>query len=71
LLCCEADARGRTGFEERDYPQADYLRAALVACQSVNVAEIQTAGFTGKAFGDELNRRRLEQLKNLNSQNVV
>lgn len=26
VLACEADARGRTGFEQRDYPQADYLR---------------------------------------------
>jgi len=25
LLVSEADARGRTGFEHRDYPQADYL----------------------------------------------
>ena len=26
LLACEADARGRTGFEDRAYPQADYFR---------------------------------------------
>lgn len=71
LLCCEADARGRTGFEKRDYPQADYLRAALSACQSINVAEIQATGLTGKAFGDELDQRRLEQLKNITKPNVV
>ena len=29
LLTCEADARGRLGLEDRDYPQADYLRRAL------------------------------------------
>ena len=29
LLACEADARGRLGLEQRDYPQADYLRQAL------------------------------------------
>ena len=26
LLACEADARGRKGLEQRDYPQADFLR---------------------------------------------
>ena len=28
MLACEADARGRKGLEERDYPQAEYLRRA-------------------------------------------
>ena len=28
LLSCEADARGRTGLEDRPYPQVDYLRGA-------------------------------------------
>ena len=31
LVACEADSRGRTGFEERPYPQADYFRGALAA----------------------------------------
>ena len=62
LLCCEADARGRTGFENRDYPQAHFFRAALAAAQAVNIAAIQQAGFSGKAFGDEVNRQRLQNL---------
>lgn len=34
LVACEADARGRSGFQESAYPQADYLRAACrAACQ--------------------------------------
>jgi tRNA nucleotidyltransferase (CCA-adding enzyme) len=65
LLCCEADARGRTGFENRDYPQAHFFRAALVAAQAVNIAAIQQAGFSGKAFGDEVNRQRLQNLLQL------
>ena len=31
LLACEADARGRTGFEQQAYPQASFLRGALAA----------------------------------------
>jgi tRNA nucleotidyltransferase (CCA-adding enzyme) len=68
LLCCEADARGRTGFENRDYPQADFFRNALTAAQAVDMASIHAIGLTGKDFGDEVNRQRLQnlvQLKNV------
>jgi len=40
LLACEADARGRTGFEKRDYPQARHLRSAYEAACSVDAASI-------------------------------
>jgi tRNA nucleotidyltransferase (CCA-adding enzyme) len=40
LLACEADARGRTGFEDRPYPQADRFRAAFDAAAGVDAAEI-------------------------------
>lgn len=36
LLACEADARGRTGLEERDYPQRGYLRAILNATTGID-----------------------------------
>lgn len=68
LLCCEADARGRTGFETRAYPQANYLRKALADCQAIDISAIAAQGFTGKAFGDELDRQRLLSLKALSKQ---
>ena len=37
LLACEADARGRTGFEDREYPQRDYLNAVLKAISQLDV----------------------------------
>jgi tRNA nucleotidyltransferase (CCA-adding enzyme) len=40
LLACEADARGRLGFEQRDYPQAGHLRCAYEAACSVDAASI-------------------------------
>ncbi|MBT8108433.1 MAG: multifunctional CCA addition/repair protein [Gammaproteobacteria bacterium] len=40
LLACEADARGRGGLENRDYPQADFFRGALRAACSVDAAAI-------------------------------
>ncbi len=67
LLCCEADARGRTGFENRAYPQADFFRNALKAAQAVDITIIQQSGFSGKEFGDEVNRMRLQNLLQLKS----
>ena len=40
LLACEADARGRTGFEQRDYPQAALFRSAFAAAAAVDAADI-------------------------------
>ncbi|MDR7088109.1 multifunctional CCA addition/repair protein [Cellvibrio fibrivorans] len=65
LLCCEADARGRTGFENRAYPQADFFRTAFKTAQAVDITAIQRGGFSGKEFGDEVNRQRLQNLVQL------
>lgn len=59
LQACEADARGRTGFEQREYPQAGLLREAWQLCQAVNSGSIDNSRFRGKAFGEELNRLRI------------
>ncbi|MCH9694994.1 MAG: multifunctional CCA addition/repair protein [Gammaproteobacteria bacterium] len=40
LLACEADARGRTGLENRRYPQSEYLRGAFRAASSVDAGAI-------------------------------
>lgn len=40
LVACEADARGRTGFENREYPQAGHLRSAFAAALTVDAASI-------------------------------
>lgn len=40
LQVCEADARGRKGLEKRDYPQANYLRGAMVAAENIDTAAI-------------------------------
>lgn len=67
LLCCIADSRGRTGFEQREYPQADYLRRALEQCRSIDNRRIAEQGYTGKEFGEALDRERLARLAALKS----
>ncbi|MGI4859820.1 MAG: hypothetical protein ACRYHA_23430, partial [Janthinobacterium lividum] len=40
LQACEADARGRLGFEQSPYPQAARLREALIAARAVDAGAV-------------------------------
>ena len=62
LQSCECDARGRLGFEDAPYPQTDYLREAAKVAVVAN-ADVIADGFSGPAIGEEIGRRRLEQLR--------
>ena len=64
LLTCEADARGRTGLEDRDYPQADIFRAALAAAQTVDTASL-AAGLEGPAAGEAIRAARVQAIGRL------
>lgn len=59
LMACEADARGRTGFEHCEYKPTAYLRALWQACAAVKSDGIDAAHFQGKQFGEELLRLRI------------
>ncbi|MFI8417194.1 multifunctional CCA addition/repair protein [Serratia sp. NPDC078593] len=58
ILTSEADARGRTGFEQNPYPQGDYLREAYQVANGVSVQEVVASGLQGLAIRDEVRRRR-------------
>jgi tRNA nucleotidyltransferase (CCA-adding enzyme) len=60
LLACEADARGRTGLEDRPYPQAQYLLGALEAAAAINAKDVATDVLVGPQIGDALRRKRLQ-----------
>jgi tRNA nucleotidyltransferase (CCA-adding enzyme) len=64
LLACEADARGRKGLEDRPYPQADRLRAALRAARSIDAAKVKAERkLDGPALGKALHAERLATIK--------
>lgn len=62
LLVCLADTRGRTGFENREYPQIDYINRLLEAAQQVDVQQVIADGFEKQAIREELNRRRIKAI---------
>jgi tRNA nucleotidyltransferase (CCA-adding enzyme) len=67
LLACLADARGRTGFEDRPYPQADYLRQVAAAALSVTAAQALAAGKQGPEIGQAMHTQRLRAISAVRS----
>jgi tRNA nucleotidyltransferase (CCA-adding enzyme) len=63
VAACEMDARGRKGFEQRSYPQADYLRGAAQVARGVAVAPLLEKGLKGPELGEALKRERLKALQ--------
>ncbi|MGS2724000.1 multifunctional CCA addition/repair protein [Porticoccus sp. GXU_MW_L64] len=60
LLACTADARGRTGFENSEYPSANRLRDIHRAVQAVTAKEFVTQGKKGAEIAEAMDRKRLE-----------
>ncbi|HZD53988.1 MAG TPA: multifunctional CCA addition/repair protein [Woeseiaceae bacterium] len=62
LLACEADSRGRTGYEDRRYPQAAYLEGAFRAAERISGRELARDGLEGSQIGEALRRKRLQAI---------
>ena len=65
LLACEADARGRTGLEEREYPQADFFRKALELANNIDIRTLTGQGLAGEKMAQAVRQQRLAALKNM------
>jgi tRNA nucleotidyltransferase (CCA-adding enzyme) len=62
LLACEADARGRMGFENSAYPQADIFRRSFSATRQVDIKDLVSNGASGKEIKRQLRSRRMEAI---------
>jgi tRNA nucleotidyltransferase (CCA-adding enzyme) len=69
LQACECDARGRLGFAEAAYPQAERLLQAQQAALSVETAPIAQAaaqaGLKGPQIGERITQARVQAIRNL------
>lgn len=63
LLACEADARGRPGFEQRAYPQAARLATAHRAALTAAVQPLLAQGHRGEALGQALRLERIRRVR--------
>ncbi len=62
VLACEADFRGRTGYAERDYPQAGIWRRAHAAARAVDTAAL-AAGRNGPEVGERIRQARIGAIR--------
>lgn len=67
LIACKADSRGRTGFEEVEYPQLEYMTELAQACLDVTAKQFVEQGIIGKAIGEAIERKRIEVIAHLKS----
>jgi len=65
LLACQCDAQGRTGLEEKPYPQRDYLEAAREATAGAALPAEEMKGLAGPAIARAIAARRLQALTEL------
>jgi tRNA nucleotidyltransferase (CCA-adding enzyme) len=63
LLACEADFRGRPGYEQRPYPQAVRLRQAREAAAAVDAAALTARGLQGPALAEALRQARVAAIR--------
>lgn len=63
ILACTADARGRTGFETKPYPQADFFRGALKAAAAIDTRAIASEGGNGSDIKNRIETARLNALR--------
>ncbi len=59
-LACEADAKGRTGLENKAYPQSAYLLKAADAAASIDTSDILNSNLQGAKIGDAIRRFRIK-----------
>lgn len=64
-LACEADSRGRTGLENRDYPQVDLFKRYVAAALSVDSKAIASQHKNGEAIKQAIRKARIQAISNV------
>jgi tRNA nucleotidyltransferase (CCA-adding enzyme) len=63
LMACKADFLGRLGFENRPYPQEQYLQATASAAKSITAKKFVEKGLKGLAIKEAMAEARLSAIK--------
>jgi len=65
VLVCEADARGRTGLENRDYPQKELFLSYVEAALSVDSKSIASQYESGNQIKEAIRRERIKAIASI------
>jgi tRNA nucleotidyltransferase (CCA-adding enzyme) len=63
LLACEADSRGRPGYEEQQFDQPTIFRQAFAAAAAIDAGALAQQGLKGDAIAEELAHLRLAAIQ--------
>jgi len=63
LLACEADSRGRPGYEDQEFEQPAIFRKAYTAAAAIDAGALAKQGLQGEAIAAELARLRLAKIQ--------
>ena len=65
LLACEADSRGRTGYEDKHFNQPEIYRTVFNTAKAINAKELIAQGLKGKEIKEALNKQRIQAIKKI------
>jgi tRNA nucleotidyltransferase (CCA-adding enzyme) len=68
LLASEADARGRPGHEDADFPQGDFFRQAFEQAGKVDVRSLVEQGFSNWELADKIREERVRLVSAIDKQ---
>lgn len=63
IVACKSDFLGRLGFENRPYPQENYLKDAMQAAFKINAKSFVEQGLKGIAIKEAMAKARLNAIK--------
>ena len=71
LKACTADFRGRLHFDEKPYPQVDYLKSAFNAALAVTAKEFVEKGLKGIEIKEAINNKRIAIVQEIKEANLL
>ena len=71
LKACTADFRGRLHFDEKPYPQVDYLKSTFNAALAVTAKEFVEKGLKGIEIKEAINNKRITIVQEIKEANLL
>lgn len=70
LMACKSDFLGRLGFENRAYPQEQYLQTAVKAARQVTASPFVKQGLQGLAIKEAIAKERLNAITKIKAKSA-
>ena len=65
LLASEADARGRPGYENKNFPQGDFFRQAYIASKNIDIAKLREQGYENMKLAEKIKEEQIKKVSEL------